>query len=134
MRFETRFEASLKYASFKGFKIEWAIRFQDQIYSQVSKAAGGPLAKSTISSVLAANKGFIFWLAAQSGYKSCIRHSDADCFNMSDKGARIARTARGSPYPPMKHAHHVFNIMPENTDTDKRNKAIFAFYNAYRCP
>ena len=127
MRFETRFEASLKYASFKGFKIEWAIRFQDQINSQVSTTTGRLLAKSTISSVLAANKGFIFWLADQPGYKSRIRPSDADYFDMSAKGARIAHTVRETPYPSMEQARHAFNFMPENTDTDKRNKAIFAF-------
>ncbi len=122
-----RFEASVKYASFKGFKIEWAIRFQDRIKSQVSKATGKPLAKSTISSVLAANKGFIFWLAGQPGYKFRIRHSDADYFDMNAKGARVAHTVRKTLYPSMEQACHAFNFMTEATDTDKRNKAIFAF-------
>ena len=122
-----RFEASVKYASFKRFKIEWAIRFQDQINAEISKKTGKPLAKSTISAMLAAIKAFITWLAGQPGYKSRIRYSDADYFNMNAKGARVAHTVRETPYPSMEQARHAFNFMPESTDIEKRNKAIFAF-------
>lgn len=122
-----RFEASTNFTSFKRFHIEQAIRFHDRINAEISKATGKPLSKSTIRSVLAANKGFIFWLADQSGYKSRIRHSDADYFNMDAKGQRVASAVRETPYPSMEMARHAFNYMPETTDIDRRNKALFAF-------
>lgn len=123
-----RFEASVGYTSFKRFRIEQAIKFQDRLNAEISKATGKPLAKSTIRSILAANKGFIFWLAGQSGYKSRIRHSDADYFNMDAKGARIASAVRETPYPSMEMARHAFSYMPEATVIERRNKALFAFF------
>ncbi len=122
-----RFEASINYASFKKFRIEQAVKFQDKLENAISKATGKPLSKSTISSVLAANKGFIFWLADQSGYKSRVRHSDADYFNMSAKGARIASAVRDTHYPSLVMAQHAFANMPEESEIERRDKALFAF-------
>ncbi len=123
-----RFEASTGYASFKRFHIEQAIKFQDRLEGEVNKTTGKPLSKSTIRTILAANKGFIFWLADQSGYKSRIRHSDADYFNMDANGARVASAVREKPYPSMEMARHAFSYMPEATEIDRRNKALFAFF------
>ena len=123
-----RFEASIGYTSFKRFRIEQAIKFQDRLNDEVSKTTGKPLAKSTVRSILAADKGFIFWLADQSGYKSRIRHSDADYFNMDSKGARVASAQRETPYPSMEMARHAFSYMPEATVIERRNKALFAFF------
>jgi len=123
-----RFEASTGYASFKGFRIEQAIKFQDRLEDERNKKTGKPLSKSTIRSILAANKDFIFWLADQIGYKSRIRHSDADYFNMDAKGARVASAKRETPYPSMEMARHAFSYMPEATEIDRRNKALFAFF------
>jgi len=122
-----RFEISINYTDFKSFHIEQAIKFQDRINSEISKTTGKLLSKSTIRSILAANKGFFFWLAGQPGYKSRIRYSDADYFNMDAKGQRIASTGRETPYPSMEQCRHAFSFMPEETETDRRNKALFAF-------
>lgn len=122
-----RFEASTNYTPFKRFHIEQAIKFHDQINSEISKTTGKPLSKSTIRTILAANKGFIFWLADQTGYKSRIRHSDADYFNMDAKGQRIASAHRETPYPSMEMVRHAFNFMPEQSEVDMRNKALVAF-------
>ncbi|WP_085311459.1 site-specific integrase [Planktotalea arctica] len=123
-----RFEASTRYTSFKKFRIEQVIKFQDALDSEVNKQTRKPLSKSTIRSVLSANKKFFFWLADQQGYKSRIRHSDADYFNMNAKGARIASASRETPYPSMEMARHAFSYMPEETEIERRNKALFAFF------
>ncbi|NRB05754.1 MAG: site-specific integrase [Rhodobacteraceae bacterium] len=123
-----RFEVSTNFASFKKFRIEQVIKFREKLEDEVSKATGKPLSKSTISTILAANKGFIFWLAGQSGYKQRIRHSDADYFNMDAKGRRVASAVRETPYPSMEMARHAFNYMPETSDVERRNKALFAFF------
>jgi len=122
-----RFEASTGYTSFKRFRIEQAVKFQDRLNDEVSKATGKQLSKSSIRSILAANKGLFFWLAGESGYKSRIRHSDADYFNMDAKGARVAGAVRETPYPSMDMARHAFSYMPELTELESRNKALFAF-------
>ena len=122
-----RFEASTNFLSFKRFHIEQVIKFQDRIKSETSKTTGKQLSKSTISAVLAANKAFFFWLAGQDGYKSRIRYSDADYFNMDAKGQRVASTTRETPYPSMEMARHAFNYMPEGSVIERRNKALFAF-------
>ncbi|GAA6177854.1 site-specific integrase [Sulfitobacter pacificus] len=123
-----RFEASTNYASFKKFHIEKAIKFRDRLDEEISKTTGKALSKSTIASILAANKGFIFWLADQTGYKQRVRHSDADYFNMDAKGQRVASAVRETPYPSMEMARHAFNYMPEKTEINRRNKALFAFF------
>ncbi len=122
-----RFEANTNYTKFRRFHIEQVNKFQDRINTEISKTTGKPLSKSTIRLILAANKGFFFWLADQPGYKSRIRHSDAEYFNMDSKGQRVASTVRETPYPSMEMARHAFNFMPEETDADRRNKAVFAF-------
>ena len=122
-----RFEASCNYASFKKFKIEQVVRFRDRLDIEISKTTGKPLAKSTIASILAANKDFIFWLADKPGYKSRIGHSDADYFNMDAKGQRIARTMRETPYPSLEMVRHTFDALPENTKVERRDKALIAF-------
>ena len=122
-----RFEASVGYTDFKKFRVEQATAFQDKLKREISKATKRPLSQSTIASVLAANKGFIFWLASQTGYKSRVKHSDADYFNMDAKGQRVASTVREAPYPSLEMCRHTFDHMPEATDIECRNKAIFAF-------
>ncbi|MEO0923293.1 MAG: site-specific integrase [Pseudomonadota bacterium] len=122
-----RFEASCNYASFKKFKIEQVVRFRDRLDTEISKTTGKPLAKSTIASILAANKDFIFWLADKPSYKSRIGHSDADYFNMDAKGQRVARTVRETPYPSLDMVRHTFDAMPENTEVERRDKVLIAF-------
>ena len=121
-----RFEASIGFATFKTFKIEQVVRFRDKLETEVSQATGKPLAKSTIASILAANKDFIFWLADKPGYKSRIGHSDADYFNMDAKGQRVARTARETPYPSLEMVRHAFDAMPGETEVQRRDKALLA--------
>lgn len=123
-----RFEASTNFTNFKTFRIEQPIKFQDTLNSVISKTTGKPLSKSTIRGILCANKGFFFWLADQAGYKSRIRYSDADYFNMDAKGARIASAVRETPYPSMEMARHAFSYMPETKEIERRNKALFAFF------
>lgn len=123
-----RFEASTNYASFKKFHIEQVIKFRDRLDEEISKTTGKPLSKSTIATMLAANKGFIFWLADQQGYKQRVRHTDADYFNMDAKGQRVASAVRETPYPSLEMARHAFNNMPESSEIERRNKALFAFF------
>lgn len=90
-----RFEASRRFADFKTFHIDDVLRFRDALEKEISPRTGKPLAQSTIAGILSANQGFILWLADQPGYKSRVKHSDADYFNMDAKGRRISASSGG---------------------------------------
>ncbi|WP_050605476.1 tyrosine recombinase XerC [Ruegeria sp. 6PALISEP08] len=121
------YEASTNFASFKKFRIEQAVRYRAKLDSEINKRNGKPLAKATISSRLSNIKGFVVWLADQPGYKSRIRHSDADYFNMDAKGQRVAHAVRERPYPSLEMVRHAFLQRPTATDINRRDAAIVAF-------
>lgn len=72
-------------------------------------------------------KAFILWLAGQPGYKSRIAYADAEYFNLNAKDARIAHTARETPYPTPEQCRHTFGQMPSATPLQRRDRALFAF-------
>ncbi len=122
-----RFEASTGYKSFKRFHIEQPRAFKAKLNEEISPATGNQLSKATISGILRANKAFFHWLAGQPGFKSRISYSDPEYFNQSAKDARIAHAQREVPYPTLSQCRHAFDHMPEGTQIERRNKAIFAF-------
>ncbi len=122
-----RFEGSTGYKPFKRFHIEQASRFKDVLDCQLNPRTKQPLSKSTISSVLRANKDFILWLAGQQGYRSRIKYSDAEYFNQNRKDARIAHAQRDKRVPTLAQCRHAFDKMPDGSDIARRNKALFAF-------
>jgi len=122
-----RFEAFINYKPFKRFHLDQAIRFKRNMEKLKNSKTGKPLSKSTIESALRLIKAFVFWLAGQSGYKSRISYSDAEYFNLNAKDARVAHAERETPYPTMAQARHAFDGMPNDSDIERRNKAIFSF-------
>lgn len=122
-----RFERSTGAKPFKRFHIEQAIAFKRQLNGEKNARTGKPLSKATIDGTLRAVKAFVLWLAGQPGYKSRISYADAEYFNLNAKDARVAHTDRDAPFPTMEQCHHAFGMMPEVTDIERRNKALFAF-------
>lgn len=122
-----RFEKSTSFKSFKRFHIDQAVAFKRQMVSERNQRTGKPLSLATIDGTLRLVKAFFLWLAGQSGYKSRISYSDAEYFNLNAKDARVAHADRDIPYPTMEQCHHAFSMMPEVTELNRRNKAIFAF-------
>lgn len=122
-----RFEKSTGYKPLKRFHIEQATAFKRNLETLPSKTTGKPLSKATIDGTLRAVKAFILWLAGQPGYKSRISFSDAEYFNLNAKDARIAHTQREAAFPTMEQCRHAFTLMPESTEIERRNKALFAF-------
>ena len=121
------FETHTGFKPFKKFHIEQAISFMEALQRKTNKKTGKPLSKATIASISNAMKKFIHWLAGQPGYKSRISYSDAEYFNLNLKDSRIAHQRREIPYPSLEQCKHAFSNMPEATDIEKRNKALFAF-------
>ncbi len=53
---------------------------------------------------LAHLKRFFQWQAGQPGYKSRLRYSDADYFNLSDKDTRVATARREKRFPTLEQS------------------------------
>ena len=121
------FELALSLQSFKKFHRDWGRRYKNHLEKAKSRITGKPLALSTRDARLRHVKAFLNWLACQSGYRSRISHSDVEYFNNNAKDARAAHARRSIPFPSMKAALHAFQAMPEHTEIERRNKAIFAF-------
>lgn len=79
-----RFEADTKLRDFRAFHFEQAIAFKRRLAEQRSQATGGKLSKATLHATLAHVKRFFQWLAGQPGYKSRLKYSDAEYFNLSN--------------------------------------------------
>jgi len=122
-----RFDESTGFKPFKKFHIEQAITFKRKLEAAKNERTGKPLSKATIDATLRLVKAFIHWLAGQSGYKSRISYDDAEYFNNSAKDARIAHAQREAPFPTMAQLAHAFAAMPNETQIQRRDKAVFAF-------
>ena len=123
----SRFEEYNKYKDFKSFHFEQAIGFKRHLASQKHHTTGKPLSLATLNSTARHLKTFVQWLSQESGYKSRIKYSDAEYFNISDKDARAAQAKRLTPVATIEQIRHVLELMPHNTAVEKRNRAIVAF-------
>lgn len=122
-----RFEDYNKYRDFKLLHHQQAIAFKKHLTEQVNKQTNKKLSKATLHSTFTNLKKFFEWLAREPGYKSRIRYSDAEYFNISSKDVRIATARRQKAVPTIEQIKHVIQLMPNHTDIDRRNKALIAF-------
>jgi integrase len=122
-----RFEADTKFRDFKAFHYEQAIAFKRHFAEQDSKVTGEKLSKATLHATLADLKRFFQWLAGQPGYKSRLRYSDADYFNLSDKDTRVATQHREKKFPTIEQVKHVIATMPNSSEIELRDRTLLAF-------
>lgn len=121
-----RFEVHTHYRDFKTFHHQQAVAFKHHLAAQESKSTGSKLSKATQYAALSHLKRFFQWLAGQPGYKSSLRYSDADYFNLPDKETRIATARRQRAVPTLEQIKHVIAVMPTTTDLERRNRALVA--------
>ena len=122
-----RFESDTNYRDFKMFHFQQAIAFKNHLAEQRSSATGEKLSKASLHATLAHLKRFFQWLAGQPGYKSRLKYSDADYFNLSDKDMRIATARRETRFPTIEQVKHVISKMPNTSEIERRDRAIIAF-------
>lgn len=122
-----RFEVYTKFRDFKAFHFQQAIAFKKHLAEQKGQHSGEKLSKATLHATLMQLKRFFQWLAWQPGYKSRLQCSDAEYFNLSDKDTRVATAQREPKIPTLEQIKHVINTMPDNTDIERRNRALMAF-------
>jgi site-specific recombinase XerD len=123
----SRFELYTKHRDFRAFHVSQAIAFKKHLAEQKGKQSGKDLSKATLHSTLMQLKRFFQWLACQPGYKSRIRYTDPEYFNLSDKDSRIATARREQKFPTLEQVKHVINSMPAATEIERRNRALIAF-------
>ena len=122
-----RFESYNKYKDFKAFHFEQAIGFKKHLATQKHHKTGHPLSLATMNGAVRHLKAFIEWLSQETGYKSRIKYSDAEYFNLSDKEVRTAKATRQKPVASIEQITHVLAMMPNGTAVEKRNRALIAF-------
>src|SRR5215469_5749228 len=122
-----RFEVYSKHRDFKLFHCEQAIAFKRSLIEQRAQRSGDVFSKATLYSTLTHLSRFFEWLAREPGYKSRLRYSDAEYFNLSENDARIAKARREQRVPTLEQIKHVINSMPIGSDIEKRNRALVAF-------
>jgi len=122
-----RFESDTKYRDFKMFHFQQAIAFKNHLAEEHNTVSGEKLSKATLHSTLAHLKRFFQWLAGQPSYKSRLRYSDAEYFNLSDKDTRVAMARREKNFPTMEQVRHVIATMPNGSEIERRNRALLAF-------
>lgn len=110
---------------FAKFHIEWAMGFRDHL-ERVKTAKGKPLGKSSARAIMATMREFTLWLSQQDGFRSRVRASDSEYFNLSRRDEAEARAAPVRPAPSVKQARKALNSMSSTTPRDMRDKAIFA--------
>jgi len=124
----SKYEDCTKFKCFKRFHVEDAGRYKQALRASKNARTKKPLAHATVDAELRLVKNFFLWLAGQSGYKSRISYADCEYFNNTLKDARIAHTHRPMPYPTLKQCQRAFEVMPDHTPDQKRDKAAFAFF------
>lgn len=122
-----RFESYNQYKDFKAFHFEQAIGFKTHLASQKNKATGKPLSLATMNGTVRHLKTFIEWLSQETGYRSRIKYSDAQYFNLSEKETRTAKAKRQQPVATVEQIKHVLEVIPANTVIETRNRALIAF-------
>lgn len=120
------FDAATGYKSFKAFHRDWCERFKRHLEKRRNAQTGQPLSLATRDAMLRNTKGFFHWLASQKGYKSRVSYADVEYFNNKTKDARAAHAERPKIYPSMEQCDHAFRNMPEGSEVERRDKAMFA--------
>lgn len=77
--------------------------------------------------ITTALKATFVWLADQPRFRSRLRYSDANYFNMPERDARIARTRLDKPFPSLEQVRHVIHTMPVGDAIQLRDRALVAF-------
>lgn len=123
----SRFEEYTKHRDFKAFHYTQAVAFKRHLGDQAGQRSGEKLSKATLHATLTQLKQFFFWLADQPGYKSRLRYSDSDYFNLGEKDVRVATANREQKAPTLEQVKHVIETMPNGSAIERRNRALVAF-------
>ena len=115
----------IKGADLRKFHSEKAVAFKRKLERETS-ALGRPLSDASRESVLRELKAFFLWLADQPGYRSKIRHTDAEWFTPDRRIARSSHQGLWRPHPSPQQVERAIDGMPTRTVFERRNRALLA--------
>ncbi len=121
-----RFEESTKFKSFKKFHKDQARDFKDALALAINPRTKKPLSLTTIDATLRLVKGFFYWLVRKLGFQKVLSYADVEYFNNNRKDSRAAHALRPIKYPSKDSAYHAFQGMVDQTEMQRRDKAMFA--------
>ncbi len=116
----------LRGKDFRQFHSEKAVAFKRHLESNRTDR-GKPRSGSTVNGILRDLRSFMKWLADQAGYRSRIRHSDADYFSPDRKSEQGRRGELYKPHPSPEQVAHAIGAMPRDTVFERRDRALMAF-------
>lgn len=120
-----RYEVYTKHKDFSTFNTDQVSAFMRNLAEQKGQRSGEKLSKATLHATSNQLKQFFQWLSREPGYK--IRYSDAEYFNLSRNDTHIATAKREQRWPTLEQVKHTLDMMPANTEIERRNRALFAF-------
>jgi integrase len=115
-----RFETFTGFSDFRKFDQKQAIGFKENLQAS-------SLTLASIATNINQVKRFLGWLRMETGYKRCIKLSDIEYLNLSEKDRRAAAAPADKAYPSLIQIERVVQAMPTATDIDLRNRALIAF-------
>lgn len=123
----TQYDDWLAGKDFRAFHSERARSFKRHLNGLCNARTGASLAASTTNGILRELKGFFYWLADQTGYKSRISRADADYLTPDRKSENARRGSLWKPHPSPDQARHVIARMPTRSVIERRDRALLAF-------
>ena len=120
------FEKFTDRKGFKSFNTEQAKGFKRWLSKQVN-ANGQPLSLSTVRSTLANIRDFFSWLVTHPQYIKKVDGRAVNYLRLSDNEDRAGRATREKIPPTVEEVRKVLELMPYESDLEKRDRAIVAF-------
>lgn len=122
-----RFEAFSKSRDFAAFRNRHASAFKEHLALCRNERTRDRISEATQLHILSGLRKFFVWLADEDGYRSRIKRSDADYFNLGRRQTAIARTVRDIEGPTIDQVRRVVETMPHATEIEERDRAVVAF-------
>ncbi len=122
-----RYEDYTGHKDFATFNKDQAVAFKKHLSVQKAQRTNEPISKATMLTTLNALKEFFVWLSWQSGYKTRLHVPDTEYLNLTTKEISVAKAAKHKNYPTLEQIRRVILLMPTETDTQRRDRALIAF-------
>jgi site-specific recombinase XerD len=118
------YEQFTSWRDFGKFRVKDAIAYKKSLLSGGGRRAAELSNRSTVQGKLQPLQRFFKWLAEQDGFRTRIRFSDVEFFNLSNRDAQIARDRPFKPAPSLEQVQHVIRMMACQTDLERRDRAL----------
>ncbi len=126
LRAIAEYERFTQFRDFGRFRTTDAEAFKKRLLSGGGRRAVELSNRSTARGKLQPLQRFFNWLAEQDGFRTRVRFSDAEFFNLSNRDAQIARDRPAKPAPTLEQVQHAIWSMPTATPVEKRDRALVA--------